>query len=100
PSKSQAAGVRSSRWLTLMKSGPDRVGHALLGEACLGSACELLLGSRRIARLLRVALALLHEAVERRTGELFLSRLRLAGWILRKRTSDGTTRESKREPDP
>src|SRR5262249_3370542 len=68
----------------LSPSGADRVGHAFLGEARLGGTSKFLARCRRIACLLRVALTFLHEAVERRAGELLFGGLRLAGRILRK----------------
>src|SRR6185312_4901506 len=60
------------------RSGPDGVGDALLGEAVLGRAVELLFGGGRAAALLGVRLALFHEAVESRSGELLLCGLPLA----------------------
>src|SRR3954454_3625859 len=47
---------------------------ALLGEARLGRAGELLLGRLRVARRHRVALALLHEARLGSAGELLFRR--------------------------
>jgi len=74
-----AAGVQSDRRHRFSSAGADRVGHAFLGEARLGGAGELAISGGRVARLLGVGLAFLHEAVERRAGELLLRRLRLAG---------------------
>src|SRR6185295_10466913 len=92
PEFNPTAGIASS-------SAADRVRHALLGEARLGSASELPIRSRRIARLLRVRFALLHEAVEGRAGELLLGGLRLASCILRKGITANATCKRNHQSD-
>src|SRR5262245_19656668 len=57
----------------------DRVGDALLGEARLGGAGQLLLLGLGVARRLGILLALRQEAFWGGAGELLLVGLRLAG---------------------
>jgi hypothetical protein len=56
----------------------DRVGYALFLEAGLGRAGEFLFGRGHIARLLRVRLAFLHEAVHRGARQFLVGRVTLA----------------------
>jgi hypothetical protein len=58
----------------LRRSLSDRVRHALLHEAVLRGAGELLVGGLGVAGGLRVGSTLLHEAGLRRTGELLVAR--------------------------
>src|SRR5262245_22623153 len=67
------------------RSGPHGVFDAFLGEACLGSAGELLLGRLARAGSCCVFLAFRHEALERRAGKVLVGSLGFArGRLLRK----------------
>src|SRR5215831_5758305 len=67
------------------RSGPHGVFDAFLGEACLSSAGELLLGRLARAGSRCVFLAFRHEALERRAGKVLVGSLGFArGRLLRK----------------
>ena len=61
-------------------SAADRVRHALLGEAVLGGAGELLLARLGVARLLRLALALGHKLFAAAPASFCVAAFSLQEW--------------------
>src|SRR5579871_626973 len=80
---------------TRTASGTDRVSDALLGEAGLGGAVQLLVLGLAVARLGGIALALLHEARHCRTSEFLVRRHALAGIVGESRCREASDKKRK-----